>query len=876
MGKLVAQIGGGLLLLGLVVMGGIGSRASGASGPGKPAALPQQSPRAEGAASGAAALGLPPASSSWEGVVQEAQRRQSYTNLLAGKDYDALEELAGKLRSERAHSDPMHWEIDNLYDGLTEDPREQPSVRLERIKSWAQARPASLTARVALAEALYNAAWDRRGPGFADTVSPEGWSEFRRLESEAEDVLDSLAAKTEADTRYWILRVRLGGENNGDVRDIVRQAAAKGQRDPVFFREAARFFQPRWGGSGGAFRDFAEQAAALTRDVYGEGMYSWLAWQAMRDARPREFAEDFAFDWKRMRKGFEDIIRLAPDCPRSYHRYARVAWDFDDRLVARALFRRPELGWFEGAERGIWDESNKYDQAREWALRTPVEPFLESPPPTVVASSWKDAQVQARAGDFKSWPQIVLQGELVSGGTVARPNAFLVRTGSVTFVVSAVPWDPKRNDDMNGVREAWRRATSWRVWPPVAPAKPLRVRAIATVSPANYQLGVALDVTPAARSHPSVHVLRPSTTNVDLFSRHRFFLVGCQRVQERCQQFVVEGALAAAGGSEPTMNIALDRSYDEDAFVGSPVLDEDGYVIAVASGPHGMRMPPPKQGIAADLLSSVLPSSGGAGATAPPPQTAATMPATAPAARSPTAAPPVPASAAARGLPLAAAPATSLIDTPYARWPPIVLQNEIVLPSGRLRTGSFLLSLPSGVVAVTALNDRPPGVTEGAAARETWMRSTGWTMWSPAKPRAVLQVAGLVPRRLEPWQRAAGFALAPVRGSLPVTPLSWQGHGELTGPCYVVGCVWDGTTCRQSVVEGRIAGYGKNLAGVVNGFSIGLQTEIGADDYLGGAVLDASGAVVGAITGRSRSWGSEYKAMRDAETIEVIVPDLPH
>jgi hypothetical protein len=68
---------------------------------------------------------------------------------------------------------------------------EQPS---DATPGLGNARPQSVTARVALARAYLNYAYDARGEGNAGTVSDSGWKLFAERTAEGKRILDEASA----------------------------------------------------------------------------------------------------------------------------------------------------------------------------------------------------------------------------------------------------------------------------------------------------------------------------------------------------------------------------------------------------------------------------------------------------------------------------------------------------------------------------------------------------------------------------------------------------------------------------------------------------------------------------------------------------------
>jgi hypothetical protein len=592
-------------------------------------ALPPVSVSSRDATSGPPAA-RPEEPAAFRGRLEERERAVRYRRLLAAKELDLLDELVAGFRRDRTHEDPMRWELGIFYDALADDDTVPEAERLARLRAWVQARPRSTAAKIALAEALNRAGWLRRGSGYSDAVTDKGWAELARFTAEARRVLEGVGAAGEDDARYWELRVVLAEPEERNVLAIARRAAARGHHDPAFYRRAGAYLHAKWGGSAAAYRAYTEEVTKLTAPTFGEGMYAWLAHQASLNVVAKEFAEDYAFDWERMKRGFEDIIALAPDWLPSHHRYALMASRVQDRQTARALFQRRELGWYPGAE-AMWRHRSNYESIREWALRVPVEPFVESTRPPIAPAPAQPAPRRAEPPVARpapqvptpsaapGWPPIVLQGELVSGSSVQRLCAFFVRAADAIAAVSAVPPDPNRRDDVNAIRTAWRRTTSWKVWAPGKPEQVMTVASIATLGPKNPQLGVAITLQPVG-ANPPVHVLKPVPPSVNVGTLRQLYVVGCRWTAGRCEQIVAEARLVGRhegathdGTTYRSFEVGLDEAYDADAFLGGPVLDEDGQVLGVASGPSSSFHRDFAQVLGADYLTTVLPAPGGSG-----------------------------------------------------------------------------------------------------------------------------------------------------------------------------------------------------------------------------------------------------------------------
>jgi hypothetical protein len=305
---------------------------------------------------------------SFRGEMEEKRRAALYQELFRQKQFAKLDAIAAKLRSETKHENPFWWESEEFFSaiGTLEEP-----LQTNHLRAWVAERPSSHVARLALAAAMYESAWKSRGTGFSNTVTPAAQKDYRQKMLEARKLLaDAERAGASVEGKYWVQLISLSYEmDGGDLLSIVRRAA-KVTHDPIIFRTSSKYRYQRWSGDFTSMVPLAEEAATLTRSTFGEhGMYFYLAHQTHWYVDHDEWVK-YRFDRDRLRRGCLDMIRAAPKWIPVYHRCAWLATVTNDRTWAQALFKHPEVDWYEGAE-AHWKTSAFYNQARTWALQLP-------------------------------------------------------------------------------------------------------------------------------------------------------------------------------------------------------------------------------------------------------------------------------------------------------------------------------------------------------------------------------------------------------------------------------------------------------------------------------------------------------------------------
>lgn len=300
-------------------------------------------------------------------VPDDSAQRKHYAELLLSKKFDELTAIGDALRRDRPSRDPMRPELAvmNFYAVFANDETGPEKTRLALLREWVATRP-SLTARIALAHVLYDAAWDARGGGFSDSITATGGAAYDTFLAEAKRTLDAAGKAGQADPQYWNLRISLAHELGIEDARKVGLRALELHPDGEIAARVARYLYPQWGGDPETYMKFADDAARVTSRKYGDGMYTWLVYQIKNYDSSDDFKQ-YKADWNRVKKGADDVIRLSPEWLPSYHRYAKLAHLYKDRETARKLFQRPELDWYEDAYR-MWGAREVYDIDREWAL----------------------------------------------------------------------------------------------------------------------------------------------------------------------------------------------------------------------------------------------------------------------------------------------------------------------------------------------------------------------------------------------------------------------------------------------------------------------------------------------------------------------------
>jgi hypothetical protein len=264
-------------------------------------------------------------------------------------DYEAIEKryAAALAKSERT---PSGVSVANqLLIGLVPEPsgksdvpgRDDHWLPVERkLDDWAARFPQSTLVAIAQAQAYIAHGWSWRGGGYARTVTPENFKKVQEYGKRAYDALMAREKVGRTDPNWYVQMITvarvLGWEREPSI--ALYQAAMKAfpLNYDIYFHVASRL-TPRWGGSPEAVASLASFAVDQTRKVEGESMYARIYWSVGSQLDAELSSPDV--DWKRIRAGFEDVIKRYPD-PYNLNHYARMACEARDQPTTRRVLLR--------------------------------------------------------------------------------------------------------------------------------------------------------------------------------------------------------------------------------------------------------------------------------------------------------------------------------------------------------------------------------------------------------------------------------------------------------------------------------------------------------------------------------------------------------
>lgn len=297
---------------------------------------------------------------SLQGVSDDLLRLQAQ-ELLISERYLELEAVASVFRSKRATGENGFAKVNLLHEGFSSEyfnnhPKGwELSVFAER---WKKLQPKSVTAQTLAITSCVDEAWDIRGSGWADSVSPEAWKGFReRLETGWGyfEKLEGSAQTLDPAAYSGALTIGMGLQfDTARQTEILARAKQSDPDDPAPYRAMANYLLPRWSGSQEELEKFLKAAPAVTfpqlLEVVSEDVN-------IRDPQLLRKASDGALTLARRRPSVVTwskalyFTAAAGDRKAGREAAAQLQGDWDGATFSTPSYHKKILAWTQGAER---------------------------------------------------------------------------------------------------------------------------------------------------------------------------------------------------------------------------------------------------------------------------------------------------------------------------------------------------------------------------------------------------------------------------------------------------------------------------------------------------------------------------------------------
>jgi Domain of unknown function (DUF4034) len=302
-----------------------------------------------------------------ETVLHEGKWIRSIQSSLIEEKFDDLDRMADQYRSDKSRLSGGDWQLHVFYSALDAPQLSDRDTQdhLAHLQHWMQQRPASITARIALATSLVRWAWVARGNGYASTVTARGWHLFSERINQSQTVLEAAAHMSPMCPQWYSEMMNVGLAQNWDaprMKEIFDQGV---QSEPGYFylyRQYANYLLPKWDGHSGDASAFAKSSGDSLGGDSGDTLYFQIATVLIRhgdDSFPTQ-----EMDWDRIQHGYQALSKQYGTSRRTMNQLAFMAYKFKDVTVARRQFAAIGDEW----SRAVWRNRQLFDRARDWSM----------------------------------------------------------------------------------------------------------------------------------------------------------------------------------------------------------------------------------------------------------------------------------------------------------------------------------------------------------------------------------------------------------------------------------------------------------------------------------------------------------------------------
>lgn len=292
-----------------------------------------------------------------ERLAEELRRR-----LFAG-DFDGLDATARELRTTRAAFANGTSKLRVLYEGLGGPSQEWSEAEwlqaIAQARAWVRDRPASIAARLVLANLWMTYGWVARGSGWAEDVSSEQDAVFQQRIDQAKQVMKDAQGVQERCPHQaaTVLRLALvGGMGRDDELRTFEQAIRDEPDYQQVYTAHLLYLLPRWHGGPG---DWERAASAILKLPGGKEKYARAIWylHAMNSW------DAYLVSWPHLKQGFADMRERHPNSSEVKSATCLFASYYRDKDEARAM-----LAALDGRmHTSVWQNRDQFAQVYLWA-----------------------------------------------------------------------------------------------------------------------------------------------------------------------------------------------------------------------------------------------------------------------------------------------------------------------------------------------------------------------------------------------------------------------------------------------------------------------------------------------------------------------------
>jgi hypothetical protein len=347
--------------------------------------------------------------------------------ILKKEKFVELDCIADHARTGKERFPGGAWKIHLLYEGLRQPApypvhatQEDWTHLLQRLQRWADARPKSITARVALALAYLDYAADARGSGYANTVSGSGWKLYAQRTEKAKQILKDASTLATKDPEWYVAMQMVSINQSWTVAQARVLFEEANKFEPEYYtyaRDLAYYLLPKWSGEEGDTEKFVQEIADRIGGDKGDILYFQVAAASYvicgcGDDNPR-------LSWDRIKRGFEASEKSYGVSMGNLNRIAYLASYFGERdpVYGDKIFTRIGNQW----DAETWKTKEDFERMKAYiAAVIPAVAELRKVEETAAANERTPEGAHYKAAFEKTYRGLIQQCVLSDGDGVPQ------------------------------------------------------------------------------------------------------------------------------------------------------------------------------------------------------------------------------------------------------------------------------------------------------------------------------------------------------------------------------------------------------------------------------------------------------------------------
>lgn len=269
-----------------------------------------------------------------------AETRMHVDLLWPEPDFDLIERAANELGFSRDRFATGEYLFEPWYASMQSAFQHSRGHYAALASNWVTTKGGDGYAKLAEALVQYGNAWDARGYGYGNTVSPEAWQLYYKKLEEVNSILDAASPKLKQTGPWYVLKLQIAFQSPNMKSKRLELLQAAGDAWPEYvsiYSVPMQYAHPRWGGSFDVMDGVARYAADKTRAQLGDAMYS-IAYERALRGDDSYTLRDTEVNWTRMKQGFRDVESRGLGQPWIWRNFAALACQMRDRDEARRLY----------------------------------------------------------------------------------------------------------------------------------------------------------------------------------------------------------------------------------------------------------------------------------------------------------------------------------------------------------------------------------------------------------------------------------------------------------------------------------------------------------------------------------------------------------